>query len=262
MLGAVWPSGPAPSPPNGMAGAWIPVSASSWWRLCSPIAACFGLWLLYQLDRRRSGALIDGWGSRRPRLSRTDPRDRRRWRQATAPRRRSTPARPTSLSEPGLTLCCCRPRPPSSPAIATAANRLQRHARRRADGLPRAARLIAQALRRRPGQGAGLRRAPSARPQTPWVVHSLFDMQAQTGDWRSAQEPPRYRRAPQGGRSDKGAARKALLLVERSRAPNATQCRRCAGAGARGVRPCAGAHRRDPAPGGSADQAGGTASAR
>ena len=31
--------------------------------------------------------------------------------------------------------------------------------------------------------------APSQlRPQTPWVVHSLFDMQAQIGQWKAAQE--------------------------------------------------------------------------
>ena len=31
-------------------------------------------------------------------------------------------------------------------------------------------------------------RAFALRPQTPWVVHSLFDMQAQTGQWKAAQE--------------------------------------------------------------------------
>ena len=31
-------------------------------------------------------------------------------------------------------------------------------------------------------------RAFHLRPQTPWVVHSLFDMQAQIGRWREAQD--------------------------------------------------------------------------
>lgn len=60
-------------------------------------------------------------------------------------------------------------------------------------------------------------RAFALRPQTPWVVHSLFDMQAQAGQWKAAQET-----LDQGIRrkvvtADKGRALKALLLVERSR---------------------------------------------
>ena len=50
--------------------------------------------------------------------------------------------------------------------------------------------LIVQALREG-DQGMALayaERAFKLRPQTPWVVHALFDMQAQSGQWRNAQE--------------------------------------------------------------------------
>ena len=50
--------------------------------------------------------------------------------------------------------------------------------------------LIAQSLRDG-NQAQALdyaERAFALRPQTPWVVHSLFDMQAQTGQWKAAQE--------------------------------------------------------------------------
>ena len=60
-------------------------------------------------------------------------------------------------------------------------------------------------------------RAFALRPQTPWVVHSLFDMQAQAGQWKAAQDTLdagiRRKVVP----ADKGRALKALLLVERSR---------------------------------------------
>jgi HemY protein len=60
-------------------------------------------------------------------------------------------------------------------------------------------------------------RAFRLRPQTPWVVHSLFDMQAQTGDWKAAQATldSGVRRKVVG--TDRGRTLKALLLVERSR---------------------------------------------
>ena len=50
--------------------------------------------------------------------------------------------------------------------------------------------LIAQSLRDG-NQAQALdyaERAFALRPQTPWVVHSLFDMQAQIGAWKEAQE--------------------------------------------------------------------------
>src|SRR6267154_3101016 len=56
------------------------------------------------------------------------------------------------------------------------------------------------------------------RPQTPWVVHSLFDMQAQIGQWKAAQETLDSGLRRKVVTQDKGRTLKALLLVERSRA--------------------------------------------
>jgi HemY protein len=80
--------------------------------------------------------------------------------------------------------------------------------------------LIAQALRDGdPQQALALaERAFKLRPDTEWVVHSLFDMQAQIGQWRAAQETLDTgirRKVVDAGR---GRALKALVLVERSRA--------------------------------------------
>lgn len=61
-------------------------------------------------------------------------------------------------------------------------------------------------------------RAFKLRPQTPWVVHSLFDMQAQIGQWRSAQETLDTGLRTKVITREKGRTLKALLLVERSRA--------------------------------------------
>jgi HemY protein len=61
-------------------------------------------------------------------------------------------------------------------------------------------------------------RAFRLRPQTPWVVHSLFDMQAQIGQWRAAQETLDTGLRTRVVTQDKGRTLKALLLVERSRA--------------------------------------------
>jgi HemY protein len=61
-------------------------------------------------------------------------------------------------------------------------------------------------------------RAFNLRPQTPWVVHSLFDMQAQIGQWKSAQQTLDTGLRTKVITQDKGRTLKALLLVERSRA--------------------------------------------
>jgi HemY protein len=61
-------------------------------------------------------------------------------------------------------------------------------------------------------------RAFRLRPQTPWVVHSLFDMQAQVGQWKSAQQTLDTGLRTKVITPDKGRTLKALLLVERSRA--------------------------------------------
>jgi HemY protein len=61
-------------------------------------------------------------------------------------------------------------------------------------------------------------RAFGLRPQTPWVVHSLFDMQAQAGRWKAAQDTLDAGMRRKVVTADKGRGLKALLLVERSRA--------------------------------------------
>ena len=79
--------------------------------------------------------------------------------------------------------------------------------------------LIGQALREG-DQAQALayaERAFQLRPQTPWVVHSLFDMQAQIGQWKAAQETLDTGLRRRVVTQDKGRTLKALLLVERSR---------------------------------------------
>jgi len=62
------------------------------------------------------------------------------------------------------------------------------------------------------------KRAFELRPQTPWIVHSLFDMQAQLGEWKAAQDTLDSGVRRKVVTSEKGRALKALLEVERSRA--------------------------------------------
>jgi len=80
--------------------------------------------------------------------------------------------------------------------------------------------LIAQSLRDGNQQQAlaYAQRAFALRPQTPWVVHSLFDMQAQTGQWKAAQETLDNGMRRKVVSADRGRTLRALLLVERSRA--------------------------------------------
>ena len=79
--------------------------------------------------------------------------------------------------------------------------------------------LIAQSLRDGNQQQAldYAQRAFALRPQTPWVVHSLFDMQAQTGQWKAAQETLETGMRRKVVTADRGRTLRALLLVERSR---------------------------------------------
>jgi HemY protein len=79
--------------------------------------------------------------------------------------------------------------------------------------------LIAQSLRDGNQQQAlaYAQRAFALRPQTPWVVHSLFDMQAQTGQWKAAQETLETGMRQKVVTADRGRTLRALLLVERSR---------------------------------------------
>jgi HemY protein len=56
------------------------------------------------------------------------------------------------------------------------------------------------------------------RPDTPWVVRSLFDMQARVGKWREAQETLQTGLKRKIVEAERGRVLSALLLVERSRA--------------------------------------------
>ncbi|HEY6979665.1 heme biosynthesis protein HemY [Reyranella sp.] len=60
-------------------------------------------------------------------------------------------------------------------------------------------------------------RAFRLRPQTPWLVHSLFDMQAQANQWKAAQQTLEAGLRTRVVAAGKGRTLKALLLVERSR---------------------------------------------
>jgi HemY protein len=61
-------------------------------------------------------------------------------------------------------------------------------------------------------------RAFQRRPDTPWVVRSLFDMQARAGRWREAQETLQAGVKRKIVDPERGRTLSALLLVQRSRA--------------------------------------------
>ena len=179
-------------------------------------------WLLYRWIVGAPGALLDGWG---------ESRRRRGYRALTqglaavaagdgAEAQKNARKAEALLSEPALTLLL------SAQAAQLTGDR---------DGARKAFNamledeqmaflglrgLIAQALRDG-DQGQALayaERAFKLRPQTPWVVHSLFDMQAQIGRWREAQETLDAGLRRKVITQEKGRTLKALLLVERSRA--------------------------------------------
>ena len=181
-----------------------------------------GSWLLYRWIVGAPGALFDTWGESR----------RRRGYQALtqglaavaagdgAEAQKNARKAEALLAEPPLTLLL------SAQAAQLTGDR---------DGAKRAFNamledeqmaflglrgLIAQSLRDG-DQAQALayaERAFKLRPQTPWVVHSLFDMQAQIGRWREAQDTLDAGLRRKVVTADKGRTLKALLLVERSRA--------------------------------------------
>jgi HemY protein len=186
------------------------------------ILVSIGLWLLYRWIVGAPGALLEGWG---------DSRRRRGYRELThglaavaagdgAEAQKHARKAEKLLAEPALTLLL------SAQAAQLTGDR---------DGAKRAFNamlddeqmaflglrgLIGQALREG-DQAQALayaERAFQLRPQTPWVVHSLFDMQAQVGQWKAAQETLDSGLRRKVVTSDKGRTLRALLLVERSRA--------------------------------------------
>lgn len=186
------------------------------------ILLCVAAWFLYRWITGAPGALLEGWG---------ESRRRRGYRELTQglaaaaagdgnEAQRHARKAEQLLSEPALTLLL------SAQAAQLTGDR---------DGARRAFTsmlddeqmaflglrgLIGQALR----DGDQTRaleyaeRAFKLRPQTPWVVHSLFDMQAQIGQWRAAQETLDAGLRTKVVTQEKGRTLKALLLAERSRA--------------------------------------------
>ena len=186
------------------------------------ILVSIGLWLLYRWIVGAPGALLEGWG---------DSRRRRGYRELTqglaavaagdgTEAQKHARKAEKLLAEPALTLLL------SAQAAQLTGDR---------DGAKRAFNamlddeqmaflglrgLIGQALREG-DQSQALayaERAFTLRPQTPWVVHSLFDMQAQVGQWKAAQETLETGQRRKVVTADRGRTLKALLLIERSRA--------------------------------------------
>ena len=179
------------------------------------------LWLLWRWIVGAPGALLEGWG---------ESRRRRGYRELTqglaavaagdgVEAQKHARKAEQLLSEPALTLLL------SAQAAQLTGDR--DGARRAFDAMLDDDQmaflglrgLIAQSLR--DGDAAQAmtyaERAFKIRPQTPWVVHSLFDMQAQIGQWRAAQETLDAGLRTKVVTQEKGRTLKALLLVERSR---------------------------------------------
>jgi HemY protein len=222
MLGAVWLA----ERPGTVTAQW------HGWRLDTSVGALLiavallillgvAVWLIYRWMVGAPGALLEGWG---------EGRRRRGYRALTQglaavaagdanDAQKNARQAEKLLSEPPLTMLL------SAQAAQLAGDR---------DGARRAFNamledeqmaflglrgLIAQALRDGDQVQAlsYAERAFRLRPQTPWVVHSLFDMQAQVGQWRAAQETLEQGLRRKVITQDKGRTLKALLLVERSR---------------------------------------------
>jgi HemY protein len=180
------------------------------------------LWLAYRWIVGTPGALLDGWG---------DSRRRRGYRALTqglaavaagdgAEAQKNAARAEKLLAEPSLTLLLSAQAAQLSgdrDGAKRAFNAMLRDEQMAFLGLRG---LIAQALREGDQSQAlaWAERAFELRPQTPWVVHSLFDMQAQTGQWKPAQETLETGVAKRVVTPEKGRTLKALLLVERSRA--------------------------------------------
>ncbi|MFI5000747.1 MAG: heme biosynthesis protein HemY [Reyranellales bacterium] len=180
------------------------------------------LWLLYRWIVGAPGALLEGWG---------DSRRRRGYRALTQglaavaagdadDAQKNARQAEKLLAEPPLTMLL------SAQAARLAGDR--DGARRAFNAMLQDEQMAFLGLRGLIAQSLGdgdqaqalsyAERAFQLRPQTPWVVHSLFDMQAQVGQWRAAQETLEQGLRRKVITPDKGRTLKALLLVERSRA--------------------------------------------
>jgi HemY protein len=185
------------------------------------ILVSVGGWLLYRWIVGAPGALLEGWG---------ESRRRRGYRELTqglaavaagdgVEAQKHARKAEQLLSEPALTLLLS--------AQAAQLNGDRDGARRAFTAMLDDDQMAFLGLRGLIGQSlrdgdqaqalAYAERAFRLRPQTPWVVHSLFDMQAQVGHWRAAQETLETGIRQKVVTADKGRTLKALLEVERSR---------------------------------------------
>jgi HemY protein len=223
MLGAVWLA----ERPGTLTAEW------RGWRIDTSVGvvlvvvlllmlAGIALWLTYRSIVGAPGAFLEGWG---------DSRKRRGYRELTqglaavaagdgVEAQKHARKAEALLSEPALTLLL------SAQAAQLTGDR--EAARKTFTAMLEDDQmaflglrgLIAQSLR----DGDQVRaldyaeRAFKLRPDTPWVVHSLFDMQAQIGEWKSAQATLEAGLRTKVITQNKGRSLKALLLVERSRA--------------------------------------------
>lgn len=181
-----------------------------------------GGWLIYRWIAGTPGALLDGWG---------DSRRRRGYRELTrglaavaagdgVEAQKHARKAEKLLAEPSLTLLL------SAQAAQLTGDR--EGAKRTFNAMLDDQQMAFLGLRGLIGQAlrdgdqaqalAYAERAFKLQPQTPWVVHSLFDMQAQIGQWKAAQETLDTGVRRKSVTADKGRTLKALLLVERSRA--------------------------------------------
>ncbi|WP_428676854.1 heme biosynthesis protein HemY [Reyranella sp.] len=185
------------------------------------ILVSVGGWLLYRWIVGAPGALLDGWG---------ESRRRRGYRELTqglaavaagdgVEAQKHARKAEQLLSEPALTLLLS--------AQAAQLNGDRDGARRAFTAMLEDDQMAFLGLRGLIGQSlrdgdqaqalSYAERAFALRPHTPWVVHSLFDMQAQVGQWRAAQETLETGIRRKVVTADKGRTLKALLEVERSR---------------------------------------------
>ena len=222
MLGAVWLA----ERPGTLTAEW------QGWRLDTNVGVVLiavvvlilvgvAAWLLYRWIVGAPGALLEGWG---------ESRRQRGYRALTqglaavaagdgAEAQKHARKAEQLLAEPALTLLL------SAQAAQLTGDR--EGAKRAFDAMLKDDQMAFLGLRGLIGQSLRdgdqtkalgyAERAFTLRPQTPWVVHSLFDMQAQSGQWKAAQETLDQGMRRKVVAADKGRALKALLLVERSR---------------------------------------------
>ena len=184
--------------------------------------AGIALWLTYRSIVGAPGAFLEGWG---------DSRKRRGYRELTqglaavaagdgVEAQKHARKAEALLSEPALTLLLSAQAAQLTGDREAAAKTFTAMLEDDQMAFLGLRGLISQSLRDG-DQGRALdyaERAFKLRPQTPWVVHSLFDMQAQIGEWKSAQATLEAGLRTKVITQNKGRTLKALLLVERSRA--------------------------------------------